>query len=98
MNKKISNNIINELPGCTNANFENANQAYLYHKYLMSILKKCIKLSSFCNLEVFLTVVDHNQNYTFFSSSLLPQEFIRKYLGAVGHKKTFRVYSNQDVC
>jgi hypothetical protein len=94
--KKKPNNTPN-LPDIPNAKFQNANQAYMYHKYKISILKKCIKLSTYCNLELLLTIIDPNQNYTFYSSKLLPQEFIRKYLISVGHKKTYQIYTNKDV-
>ena len=62
-----------------------------FSKYKKSILKKCIELSKLCGVEIFLTLIDAKQNYTFFSSSVPPEEFIQKKLVGEPQKKIIQI-------
>lgn len=68
-----------------------------FSKYKKSILKKCIELSKLCGVEIFLTLIDAKQNYTFFSSSVPPEEFIQKKLVGEPQKKIIQILTCSDV-
>ncbi len=66
-------------------------------KYKRSIIKKSIECAKLCNMDIFLTMIDSKGNYTFFSSSLSPQEFIKNKLLSIQNKAIIQTFSCEDV-
>ena len=66
-------------------------------KYKRSIIKKSIECAKLCNMDIFLTMIDSKGNYTFFSFSLSPQEFIKNKLLSIQNKAIIQTFSCEDV-
>lgn len=66
-------------------------------KYKRSIIKKSIECAKLCNMDIFLTMIDSKGNYTFFSSNLSPQEFIKNKLLSIQNKSIIQTFSCEDV-
>ena len=51
-----------------------------YYKRKKGLLKKAMELSTLCDVQVFLAIVDKRQNLSVFSSRISYDDFIKKYL------------------
>lgn len=66
-----------------------------YCKRKKGLLKKTMELSLLCKIQVFLALVDHNDNLAIYNSEGHISNFVDKYLKFPINPK--EMYTNQDV-
>ena len=75
---------------------EKARQVTLY-KRKRGLIKKAMELALLCGVDVFLTIIDLKQTFTFFTSSGTPKEFVERNLSRLNQINIHKSYSVDDV-
>ena len=68
-----------------------------FYKRRKGVLKKAMELALLCGVDVFLTIIDLKQTFTFFTSSGTPKEFVERNLSRLNRINIHKSYSVDDV-
>ena len=68
-----------------------------FYKRRKGVLKKAMELALLCGVDVFVTIIDLKQTFTFFTSSGTPKEFIDNNLSRLNRINIHKSYSVDDV-
>ena len=68
-----------------------------FYKRRKGVLKKAMELALLCGVDVFVTIIDLKQTFTFFTSSGTPKEFIESNLSRLNRINIHKSYSVNDV-
>lgn len=68
-----------------------------FYKRRKGVLKKAMELALLCGVDVFVTIIDLKQTFTFFTSSGTPKEFIENNLSRLNRINIHKSYSVNDV-
>lgn len=68
-----------------------------FYKRRKGVLKKAMELALLCGVDVFVTIIDLKQTFTFFTSSGTPKEFVESNLSRLNQINIHKSYSVDDV-
>lgn len=68
-----------------------------FYKRRKGVLKKAMELALLCGVDVFVTIIDIKQTFTFFTSTGTPKEFIDSNLSRLNRINIHKSYTIDDV-